>query len=224
MNYTLLKLKNSPAWDDRYNLPLCPELNNPWLYCAYANIICNNSLYVPDVIGHYFRCTPSGSNVAEFYRWPERIGGETSHDEIMGVASLAYSLAIVLLQGIDEKWGFFKNVKENSWSLRHFIYRFYWLRPYLKVCAKKRINILEQFICAIYIISGAIAPSTKNVSGHLMRYLLICKMSDYKLIKLAAKLWKKRLLARSITFKSCLAIEPKEYPVLSRLAKNDWEF
>ncbi len=225
----LERMRADPTcWDSRYDLPLCPLNNNPWIYMAYADLILGIQgfeLSRVQVKIHYYSCEAYPSHMGLFWRWPDKSGGQNSHDEIMGAAYFHPYIASSILNYLDSTNGDFNvtGEKPSRW-LQFNVYRLPWLKPYLLACAGRKVNLVRQAIFAAHITFSAFTNSgPDNAGGRLRNWLMLERMRDLPLVRAAARLWIKRVGAKD-TLKGSLAIEPREVPILSELAPEGWVF
>ncbi len=222
----LERMRADPTcWDSRYDLPLCPLNNNPWCYMAYADLVLDvlgePRLDRRTVVKHYFECQISEG---KFFRWPHNLGGQTSHDEIIGAAHFNTGIARSILFYLDDHWGNYNVTGEKARFLQFNVYRLPWLKPYLLARAGYKVNWARQLIFAAHITFSAFTNSgPDNAGGRLRNWLMLERMRDLPLVRAAARLWIKRVGAKD-TLKGSLAIEPREVPILSELAPEGWVF
>lgn len=215
--------KYTNVWDNRYNLPLLPNHNNPWIYSAYADIVAqqyDGSKINRELIYQHFLSCEEQSGL--FWRWPHKTGEGTSHDEIMGAVYYDERIANRIVDYLSSSGGDF-NIKKESYKypLTFNVYRFPWLYPYIATCAGKKVNLFWQLIWAITVVLDAWNKDC-HPGGRLRIYLMMLKMKQYWLCRKVSEYWIKKVTALGQTFKSCLAVEPKENPIMSQLAKEEW--
>src|SRR3990167_9316746 len=217
---SLTRLQNSLAWDVRYSVPTCPSLNNPWLYMAYAQaslVISHPEISKEDILNHFFKCTPNG--IENMTRWPDGSGGAISMDELLGAAYLHEWIARDILAYLDKHWGQFPHPPDKPSWLRHNMYRFVFMRPYLKAASGAKLcPFLDQLPIMLYILYGCFNRDATEAGGKLRRYLIIQKTLRFSAIRFAANIWRKVMLRRGMTMKVALSLEPREYPILSQIA------
>lgn len=208
----LEELKKTKAWDDRYNLPLCPEFNNPWIYMAYAQLLLSchgESLDLNAVRDYYQKCRVEPGL---FNRWPGGFGGRTSHDEVIGACYLSRDIAREVFRHLSMTNGDYNNTGEKENIIgEHNLYRFVWLRPYISKCGGYEIGTLSKIIFAAHVVVDSF--QTGDAGGKLKTYLMLEKMRYYSLIKKVDELWLYRM--KKYSFRLALA---KEVPVLSQFA------
>jgi hypothetical protein len=154
-------------WDRRYNLPLFPELNNPWIYAAY--FVKKNGLQGKlDFMSHQERCKRGN----EYVRWPDGSGGHFSHDEKIGMAYLCdNSVAKKLLKSLP-----FKE------------YRFSFLAPFLQSRAGDYVPFFGKALFSAHCIFSALSWRSGS-SGYLKIWLMSEEMNRYMLTRRAIGFW-----------------------------------
>lgn len=190
---TLDKFKLSPAWDYKYNLPLAPMCNNPWIYLAYATKIITSKesldrAYSSNIWNQLARCEKLPGL---FNRWPDDKGGITSHDELIGIAYLDAHSAQRILKYLSDHWGHYNN-QSNEGFFRFNLNRFVFLKPFLKSCAGQPLTTLDKFLWSAYLIVDLITYVSKDEGGRLMRWLMCERMQDIW----STRLWQKRMSER----------------------------
>lgn len=221
MTATALELvKTSNAWDPRYNLPTLPNHNNPFIYMAYLDLAMrayDGSQIERHLIWDFYAACEKESGL--FYRWPDHGGGQISHDEVMGAAYFDPIIAKRILNYLDAHDGEFNVTGEpvDATGEKYNIYRMVWLRPYLMACCEDR---PVSFISQIYWLVGLISDYFNEDAGggKLRTYLMASKMARFPMCKFFFDLWRTKMEKKGITFKTALAIEPRENPVLTSLA------
>lgn len=139
---------NADGWDSRYWLPTFQRHNNPFLYMAYFNLLLrrqhpDHGLTEFSVYEHYLRCLVDSqihSGHGLINRWPDGGGGETSHDELIGLSALCPPAARHVEAYLREHWGCYDNKKTGNKFWRFFrfnLYRFPWFVCYLRHRAGK---------------------------------------------------------------------------------------
>jgi len=235
------KLKRSLAWDSLYNLPLVRLHNNPHLYCAYSIALllsllkpdeesCKDELHLSyvcwmDYFAYLDKCSPEG-HAGFYHRWPDGRGGSTSHDEVIGIAWLGGPLiARAILSRLEEFDGDYKGPGQVEGRLGEFnLYRFLFLKPYLKACAGYRVSWFSQ---ALWVLT-TIAPDfftdrSKLSAGSLLRNWLMSKrMETLPISGAAIRAWKSRMKALGVGPKWCLERYLSEIPELREIAQEEF--
>ncbi len=195
-------IRDSNCWSEQYQLPLCPNHNNPHIYCAYVNRIEPVETTVYE--GFFARCVSNiilgGDGI--FYRWPDRKEGAASWDEIIGAASISDHAAYWLLYHFRFKW-----------------HRFIFLKGYLRACSfgQSSMSWWSRFLVETWIrlaVKGNLEPG--DAGGRLRTWLIISKtgiLKDY---------WASKMTGAGYTLKNSLAIEPRENPWLTENAPDSW--
>jgi hypothetical protein len=236
----------SNARDKKANLPNSPMNNNPWFYCALAvKIITEFDGFDPmtlnwfrlNVVNQLKKCECEIFEDNEYItkkglynRWPDNGGGPMSQDELIGIAYLDQDAAFNIVRYIFEHDGIYIN-KAIDWGLRKHLeetqdmYRFYWLDPYLRTCAKMKVSFLSQFKYGVYLFFDMVftKKNTMDASGRLLKYVTNDKMKVHPLAKFFINLWNWRMNKLEITPKLMLTLEPKENPVFADYAPMRWK-
>ncbi len=208
----LTALRQSNAWDSRYDLPLFPTLNNPWIYAPYADLVLRlrGEAGVERVafVRHFEACElPDEPGL--FHRWPGGGGGLNSWDEIVGAAYFSPVIAERILDHLERTDGAFDNLKKHD-PERANVFRLFFLRPYLQACTeKRRVGLSSQLLFALLIVISAfdnVKPG--NAGGRLRNWLMISKMERFGICYLAALFWRWKLERAGQTLKDSLYREP----------------
>lgn len=222
----LEKLMKSNAWDSRFSLPTIPMHSNPWIYTAYclylagkADGVDYRTKFWPGIDEFFAKCLlPSGV----FTKWPG--GGFTSHDEIMGAAWLRPGIAREILEYLEKNDGLYDSERPESPREDHNVYRFIFLKPYLKACADYRVSFVSQLVWSIAAIANC-WNFTGDSSGVLLFMLMGDKMEKYPISGISVWFWRRRLTKK-------FGCTPKlvfskhyltECPVLAEIALETWE-
>lgn len=222
--------KTSNAWDSLYNLPLCPGLNNPWLYMAYADMLmrlyADNSFISPvEAEMHFQRCeaavTTPNPAPGLFMRWPNGQGGQTSYDEILGAAYLSPWIARRILTYLDLSDGEFYPGAVPGKVLETNVYRFFFIRPFLVAASGLMPSLISQFIWCLCLLFDALTRTKTDQGGALKFWLMSARMEKFPLCSVAVSLYK-RHISRIMTPKDCFLIEPKECPIYAETAPVAW--
>jgi hypothetical protein len=228
MQMLLEKFEASSAWDSRYNLPLCPGNNNPWIYMAYAVLLMELSgdgSYVGRLMveNHFIKCEAAAPKPAPglFMRWPDGSGGQNSHDEIMGAAFLSPWIAKRILAYLDANDGEFNVTGEPETPMQFNVYRMPFLRPYLLACAGTTPSPLSQAAWILSLAVDGLLRKKEDCGGALRFWLMTKVMERYPMCRLAIWFWKRRV-QKIQTPKSCLTIEPGEHPIFGQCAPETW--
>lgn len=225
MGAALDKIKESTVWDKNYNLPTIPRHNNPHIYIAYVTMILQKlgedtrdikatySMFINDCV------LPDGA----FSRWPGGRGGDTSHDEIMGVAYMNKSRAAELIDYLTKMDGQFSVEKQPKYSERRNVFRFAWLMPFMKACAGYRVSLFSQAAWGLYALYNAFTWKG-DCSGTLKVWLTLDKMKKYPLSAFFGFIWKlwmekKHKLTPKIVFTKYYLTE---VPVLGQIALDSF--
>ena len=238
----LAKFQASNAWDSRFNLPLVPIHNNPWIYLAYAvKMMLANGMTVEELkpLGnlieeHLWNC--AGTYPGEFYRWPDRSGGNTSHDELMGIAYLDFVFNFntkptqLILKRLLETDGEYNVHNEPSdiperWNVKRFI----WLEPFLRACTKGgfRTSLFNQFWFCWHVVKDL--WDYRKDDAHVdegaanRMWLMLEPMEQYMLPWLVLKFWKKRMGTIGVSPKTNYSVYLKECPIYYELAPSNFE-
>lgn len=230
-------LRESDAWDKRYELPLFPNFNNPWIYMAYADLALrlNKSPGIDraKVVAHFQGCEAAAKNRLPnergmFARWPTG-SDQTSHDEIMGAAHFHQDIARWILRYLDENGGNFNQTGEPSkYPMRFNVYRMPYLRPYLVARAGFTPNPVEMAIWNAHLLWSAFTDrGENNAGGRLRNWLMIAEMERFPICQPAIWFWRWRMAKRPMErLNYSLFIEPGSNgsgsTVLAALAPEEW--
>ena len=216
------KFEESNAWDWGCLLPTCLELNNPWIYAAYAKLNCDLSGQPTEFSAraneHFYHCETQHHN-GLFYRWPHKRGGDTSHDEIIGAAYLSSILATNIYRYLEiHKWQF-NNQNRKGKTLEFWMGRFIFLKPYLKARGNYKVNIFDQIIWSISLIASLINKPPGDGGGRLRNWLMSQEMKRFLICRVAINIWKKNT---GLSPKEAYALELPRYPVYQDTAPDKW--
>lgn len=233
----LESFRQSNAWDQRFNLPLVPQHNNPWIYAAYALKMIRLGKHTNDELielvdlfeDHLAACR---SPVwGEFFRWPDRSGGNTSHDEVMGIAYIDWCLKLstkptaAILGRLLETDGVYnvQNVPEKI-PEEHNIYRFVWMESFLKACTTfMRVGLISQFWFSLPLIVDVFKYKKEDggESGLLLKWISFEPMEKFLLSAICIKLWKNKMEELGISPKQIFKEKYlKECPVFAEHAPD----
>lgn len=206
-------LKGSSAWDARYDLPLVPIHDNPWTYCGYGQLalkLRGEELPRMDVVMFYAECCRP--DAIGFNRWPSKPGSTTSHDEIIGACSLSIAAAFDICADMDV----------IDWETEDRLFsRLYWLEPYVRACALKKVGKIAQLRWAFFCAWGGLFIKPGEVGPHLRRWLMAERMRHYPICMVAIEFWRERLKRTGLTLSDALLIEPG-VPELAQIAGDEW--
>jgi len=210
------------VWSKEYKLPLVPQHNNPWIYCAYIiEIMRRHDLLIhPECLMAYYRkCTVKPGLVN---RWPGS-GGVTSHDELIGLASvMGPKQCLEVLNYLDRNFGYYNNIQPKPKSIKEFfrynLYRMPYLRSYLSARSNRIVFPLGFFFfCALVLIDCLFG---KDSGGHLRVWIMLTHLSKkHWTAKILFKIFDTVLNVRQITLNKCLG---DELPMLKIKGKENW--
>lgn len=219
--------KESNMWDYRYNLPLGPQNNNPWFYLNLAlKVISSTGESIPisiweRVASHAKACEKMPGLYHRWPRKPDEVTSDvTSHDELIGMASLSSALAENIYKYLVEHDGEYNNTELpdpfGQWNLS----RFFWFMTWLKSRAGIKISLLSQAAWAVHVVYDICRTTygTQDASGRLLIWTMLPEMEKYWLTGAVVDLWRWRMKKLEITPKTMLALEPKENPILAQCA------
>jgi hypothetical protein len=226
---TINRFKKSNVWDKRYDLPLVPLHNNPWIYSAYAMKIMGPSKEMRKRFeDHAERCEHLEAGLYD--RWPRNPdgtsrGGMNSYDALLGMGFHSDILAkrinwyLHLNDGvyINEPKDMNTKVKE-----RYNMYRFPFLKPFLRSRGGHRIGLVSDLIFAGFIMYDAIKYDGKDWSGRLRIWLMIDEMKKHPLSSLAIWHWKRKMKKYHVHPKRCFNHYLVECPVFSHTAPEEF--
>ena len=178
--------KSADIWSNTYGLPLNMQHNNPHLYLAYALKLANpnesyfDSTFSKNASDFCWACYDN--DFGYYWRWPTRLGGVISHDELIGIAYYAYTGHA---RQIDFKLklthGYYNNempTPPDALSFFRFnLYRFPWAVAFIKMKANARVNLFYSISWSFHSILTAF-KSPKNAGSHLMLWLMSDTMSN----------------------------------------------
>lgn len=228
--------KNSPAWDTRYDLPLCPGLDNPWIYGAYAlKLMREHGLsaleemkLIERFIAHARECQ---IEPGLFNRWPTGEGGFTSHDELMGMAYISTELANDIFRYLEKTDGVYVNQDQDrrdfpDWQYRFNVYRMVWFRPFLKARCDSSLNVVTQSIFAGHLLLDALSTTRDqgifDQGGRLRIWIMLEAMDKFPIAGAAVAYWKQKMNRLGLSPKMMLVKEPKEFPIFAELGKDEF--
>lgn len=214
----------SNAWTAAFEIPGVPLHRNPHIYCAYMTKLAKRwpvawliyeQLILPNILDYIQKCE---SPLGFVSRFPE--SGETSHDEIMGAAYHSNEYAQRALAFLDRRDGVL--TPEGDDETKN-VYRFIFLRPYLRACAGERLGIATQlaYISSLLpeIFTGA---KGKGTSGILMQWMMNEKMEKFPLVAAFIGMWRWRLEAQGCTAQKIFQTSYlTECPIFAQLAQED---
>ena len=186
MNEPLLEI-----WSHEYRLPLVPQHHNPWLYMAYAKSV-GVSISPVDLETYYRACTVIPG---VFKRRPDGQGGKLSHDEMIGAAYLSSKIARDLYLYLDVNSGYYDSEKPGTRKPATYMWRFPWLKPYLRTIAGQTASLLDQIFFCAYVLRDAI-DSDAGVSSRLRIRLMAEHMMQYRICRCTLSYWRKKILKR----------------------------
>jgi len=215
----LEEFKGSNAWDNKFALPLIPMHNNPWIYSAYVRKLCGGFDSEMDYIlfSHMNKCEVEPGL---FNRWPDGSGGVTSHDEIMGLAYHDHDTAKDILLYLEKHDGEYINVHNpGKWTSEKFnVYRFIFLKPYLKACAEWHVSLLSQAQFSAFLIYDLITHKGIDPAGRLRIWIMLEAMEIFPLSGFVISIWRKIMKNKNITPKLCFTHYLAEVPIMKKMA------
>lgn len=216
--------KKSNAWSLNYNLPIVEFHNNPHLYMAYAYKIIRlwDKESAAKIIPYfYLYASQCQINFGLFYRYPDKRGGPTSHDELIGIASMSEFLAKHIYNYIKNHNGVYDNGEDPHVKYRFFrynLYRFPWAIVYIKACAGYKLSCFDKFVFNLFLKLDMINYKGSNEGGRLRIWLMLDVMEKH--IPKTVKLWKKDMRAHGLSPKECFTFYLSECPVYHQYAPN----
>jgi hypothetical protein len=220
--------KDKRVWDDRYNLPLVPEHNNPNIYFAYAYHLIfptpikeddHSEVYCDLKTNYYKFLDQCEKELGLYYRWPDKSGGAFSWDEIIGVASISPYRAYVLYQYLKKNWGVYDNgeLPEKKWRFFRFNqYRYPFLMPYLKARSGLGLNCKDKAILSLFLWHDRMQYKYADEGGRLRIWLMNFEIEKH--IPNSVYEWKKEMSLRGLSPKRCFEIYFPNYEVFSKYA------
>ncbi len=189
--------RDSSAWDRKWDLPLVPAHNNPWIYGAYAYQLMKLNGILDferrDLEFRFYKyfslCTVRQGLINRF---PDGRGGQTSHDELMGAASINPLMAREIYFYLKISKGYYINrpdeLKGRKQFFRHNIRRFPWAVCYIKLAGGINPSLFQTFYTYGHILLNAYSGSE---GGSLRVWLMREHLSKNKILKHAYKKWEK---------------------------------
>lgn len=122
-------------------------------------------------------------------RYPGRMGGGISQDEMIGAATLDVLAADRLYQyGEAHHWYF--NPDATAFTLSNWYGRFLDFKPYIKMRAGYRLNIIDKIGWSIMTVLSPLSAES-NTSGKLLKWSQLSSMQGNNwLCDMAIKFWK----------------------------------
>lgn len=211
MGNVLEAFKTSQAWDHTFDLPLVPIHNNPFIYAAYATRIIEeyeNPAYLIDL--QYHALDKCAVNIHDFFglynRWPGGVGGQISHDEIIGLCYISPFIAKSILSYLKSHFGFYDNISPTKPRLNSFMYRYPFLYPFIKIRSGFKLNILQYITMSAYFFFSALFTNKKNSGEILLQWIMVegIKVKYPKLVSFWIKHMNRRKLSPKICFQTYL--------------------
>jgi hypothetical protein len=107
-------------------------------------------------------------------RYPGRVNGGISQDEIIGAATLSTEAAERIYKS--RRWRFwYFNPDKKPFSFSMWLGRFIDVKPYVKMRATGHINLFDQFCWSVMTFLSPLS-SYGNTSGKLLKYVQISRM------------------------------------------------
>lgn len=210
------ELKQSKVWDARYDLPIFPLLNNPFLLGAYVWLLLGKpSDMQAAFFVHATKCYRLETHT--YVRWPDGSGGRTSQDELIGLAYLHQLQAKYIIDTLDENDGIY-NFEDKEYDT---MYRFIFLEPFLRQCAGMKVSLLNQLKYITHIAISAITwKKESGASGALMIWLMNDKMQELPLCSIFIKFYYIIVEKKGATLKYLINdyFPQEEYAVVRGLA------
>lgn len=225
--------KASDAWSV-YGLPLCPGMDNPWLYSAYALLAFKRheqdpldlAVWQMNAWRYYVLCQIESGLIS---RWPKDYPAYdptdlTSHDELMGAAYQNRDVAAAILDYLDRHDGEYNNTAQaEAFPMQKNVYRMIFLRPYLLACAGGTPNPWSKLVWCAYMVFDALTRRKEDCGGALRCWLMTDVMDRFGSCWLVGRFWKWRASKVGQTPKTCLAVEPgSQKPIYSMIAPATW--
>jgi len=223
--------KSSKIWSETYGLPLNMDRNNPHLYLAYALKLINPSegIYEKaffDLASEFcWKCYDVDSGF--YWRWPTRLGGVTSHDELIGISYYAptgHPRQIDI--SLKKKGGYYNNETPNAQDIlsffRYNLHRFPWAIAFIKMRANGRVSLFHSISWSFHSILTSF-KSPKSAGSHLMVWLMSDSMSNNDGLCDVA-LWisnlVKKVSGRNYSLENLFKIYFPDFPQYAALAKE----
>lgn len=237
-----MKIKGSNVWDSRFELPLIPIHNNPFLYSYYVMKMAGYTKEIHERLSlHAENCRTS---FGVFDRWPDGSGGIMSFDELMGLAAHHEWAAQEILAYLTETDGVYINrpedVKPHELDEKHYVYRMIFLKPFLRACAGYKVNLISQAQFSAFLIYDLLTHKFTiddffkadagtdefrkklDAPGRLKIWVMLDYMEKYPLSKLAVNWWRRSMRKKDITPKTCFANYLSEVPIMWEIAPESF--
>ncbi len=231
MTHVFDEFRKSNLWHSGYDLPLFPGLNNPFIYGAYALKVMSEvglSLDEKDgLMGKWERFVDSCRiEPGLFNRWPDGGGGGMSHDELMGLAYLSPIWAKEILAYLEKTDGLYCNkaddAKEPDAEIRFNVYRFPFMKPFLKARAGYSLSPFTQLQFAASLFWDMLETKKLSVDpGGRLKIWLMCEAMERGFIsRVAVEVWRDRMRELGFTPRTELKGELGAFPILYQFAKD----
>lgn len=210
---SLEDIKKSAVWDEKYNLPLVPKHNNPWIYGAYIYALLGEPKELLESFAIYYaRCF--NKEYGRLSRWPDGSGGRVSHDELIGAAYLFPEASSDILHRLDDNDGIYN----DSDSVLESMYRFIFLVPFLRQAKGVFVSLQSQVMYCLHLLISCIGwKKESGSSGALMIWLMNRKMKKLWLCWIFIQIYEKIMEKKGCTLDWCLKEHFWEYPEVVKL-------
>lgn len=223
----LSDFQSSRAWDSRFNLPTCPQTNNPHLYLAISNHILQSHYYLlsKEAIEAFIDgCRTEFPGL--YHRWPDRSGGKTSHDELIGIAYNDPSRARAILDYLEDNDGRYNNTDTpDQFPDKSNLYRFPWFICYLRAQAGLPINIANYTTYLVRLASFYFTynySKNRNEDSLLQTWIMHKTMKRYPAADFAYNFMTKKLMKKGITPKKLFETYLADHEVFRKWAPDNW--
>lgn len=213
------KLMDSNAWDSQYHLPLIPEHNNPWIFCAYVQrLLWTNGDWIPysDIEKHISRCEEEPGFIQ---RWPG--DNNTSHDELLGAAFLSPAFSARAVDYLSKHNGYYTQEKP---TLRDNIYRYVFMLPALKAFANRPVNLFLQILLAFHVLWELYFVKAGEANDRLKIWLMYPYVKNLGLsgpvVRYWARTWTKRGVTPKVMFTQNYLTE---VPIMGEMAGDSYD-
>jgi hypothetical protein len=183
----MIDITKTELWDPRYNLPTIPQHSNPWIYMALVFKCVPEFKDIANVFEHWLKCY----HPPIFYRWPDKTGGNFSHDEILGAAHVLINAAYTIYCELVKYDGYSPD-EHGRITENRYMFRFPFLRPFLRARLGMKVSTLSQVLWSLYVLKATVfSKKTKlDADGLLKIWLMSDYTSGYPIMDLTKHIWK----------------------------------
>lgn len=204
---------DSRLWGHYTNIPSIPEHNNPGIYTALViHLLAHHDHrwdYLPSIEEHCLLLED------KWTRWPSGLGGNISHDEILGWSYLSRRAACAYLGHLEHRFGFFPNEKgEFQWN--RWMYRFVFLKPFLLNRINAPVPLIHKLLWSVYVLQSALRTKrdTFDADG-VIKVWLMCR---YPVVEWVANFWRRRINRTGLQPRDIFEVYLGDLDILKKIA------